>query len=214
MNKKILLVTGASRGIGHEIANYFQDTYEVISTARTGNVSIQGDLKDKKFLTYLLDAVNPDIFINNAGIISSDFDDIIDINLNANIFLTYNFNKKMTDGFIFNINSQVVNFSGYNLDEKRFLYSFSKKSSKDFHEMLYRGQFSSNKITNIILGSVKTTIENSFHNKTIPETEYKTQTWKKIPMKTTDVCECIENIINNKHYIDIPTLELGNWNKK
>ena len=81
---KKILITGASRGLGKAFVEELKNDYEIISTARSGDVTIHGDLSDNKFVQMLIDEVDADIIINNAGLISNDLKETYKINNNTN----------------------------------------------------------------------------------------------------------------------------------
>jgi len=132
MNNKVVFISGASRGIGESLANYFvENNYYVVGTSRndfnfknktknllpikldiTCRESIKNcfnDLKEKNLL--------PTVLINNAGITSDqlflrmkdeEWDDVISTNLTGVFNLTKIFIKNMIknkEGRIINISS-------------------------------------------------------------------------------------------------------------
>lgn len=130
---KNVLVTGANRGIGFAIASAFKKNgYHVVATARTeddiatlrhkGFESHHLDVRSREDLDQLYSTLKanntlPDILINNAGISSvellarvkeEDFYNVLDVNLNAAIFITKKFIRHMSKnkfGRVINVSS-------------------------------------------------------------------------------------------------------------
>ena len=113
MDKKIVFITGVSRGIGLEIAKCFlNDGYFVIGTSRS-EFKLHEVLGSEKCLHLVLDVTNrdqvsscledlkkqsivPNVLINNAGITKDqlflrmkdeDWDDVIEVNMTASMIL-------------------------------------------------------------------------------------------------------------------------------
>ena len=134
MNKKIVFITGVSRGIGLELAKCFlNDGYFVIGTSRS-EFNLSSSLGSENCLHLPLDVTNrdqisscikklkdedivPNVLINNAGITKDqlflrmkdeDWDDVIDSNLTSVFNMTKLFIKTMVkdrSGKIINISS-------------------------------------------------------------------------------------------------------------
>ena len=134
MNKKIVFITGVSRGIGLELAKCFlNDGYFVIGTSRS-EFNLSSALGSENCLHLPLDVTNrdqisccikklkeedivPNVLINNAGITKDqlflrmkdeDWDDVIDSNLTSVFNMTKLFIKTMVkdrSGKIINISS-------------------------------------------------------------------------------------------------------------
>lgn len=70
-----LLVTGAAGMLGHRVMTELSSAFQVIGTARrevkelSRFETIQGDLRDHRFVGDLLERVRPDVIVNCAGVI-------------------------------------------------------------------------------------------------------------------------------------------------
>ena len=148
---KVVLITGATNGIGREILEAFLKTKAIIiatgnSTTKKNFFKIykkneidyyQTDFNDEKsskdFLKKIQNYKKIDVCINNAGInkinyigkISNEFDDLLNVNLKIPFQITSvvsNIMKKNKYGKIINISS----IWGKKSKEKRISYSTSK----------------------------------------------------------------------------------------
>ena len=131
MSKGNVFISGASRGIGKSIANYFaENNYKVIGTSRN---NFEFDNKSENLIPIKLDITSrddikecfnelkskdllPDVLINNAGITSDqlflkmkddDWDNVISTNLTG----TYNLTKIFIKNMIKNKNGRIINIS-------------------------------------------------------------------------------------------------------
>ena len=131
MSKGNVFISGASRGIGKSIANYFaENNYKVIGTSRN---DFEFDNKSENLIPLKLDITSrddikecfnelkskdllPDVLINNAGITSDqlflkmkddDWDNVISTNLTG----TYNLTKIFIRNMIKNKNGRIINIS-------------------------------------------------------------------------------------------------------
>ena len=212
---KIVLITGASRGIGLEAAKYFsKEGYKVIGTSRgdfnlgeligdDSAMSVQLDLMSKESIKDLfadLKSKNflPSVLVNNAGITKDqlflrmkdeDWDDVIETNLNGLFRITKAFIKPMVKnkfGRVINISS-VAGLMG---NSGQVNYSSSKSAMVGFSRSLAKELGSRNITSNVVApGFIETDMT------TFLKDDEKVEVIKNIPMKrfgsTKDVAKCI-----------------------
>jgi 3-oxoacyl-[acyl-carrier protein] reductase len=191
MNKKIVFITGVSRGIGLELAKCFlNDGYFVIGTSRS-EFNLSSSLGSENCLHLPLDVTNrdqisscikklkdedivPNVLINNAGITKDqlflrmkdeDWDDVIDSNLTSVFNMTKLFIKTMVkdrSGKIINISS-VAGLMG---NPGQVNYSASKAGLGGFTRALAKEVASRNITVNCIApGFMETDMTNHFKEK-------------------------------------------------
>jgi len=191
MNKKIVFITGVSRGIGLELAKCFlNDGYFVIGTSRS-EFNLFSALGSENCLHLPLDVTNrdqisscikklkeedivPNVLINNAGITKDqlflrmkdeDWDDVIDSNLTSVFNMTKLFIKTMVkdrSGKIINISS-VAGLMG---NPGQVNYSASKAGLGGFTRALAKEVAARNITVNCIApGFIETDMTNHFKEK-------------------------------------------------
>ena len=172
---KIVLVTGASRGIGLEAAKHFsKEGYKVIGTSRgefnlgeligdESAISVQLDLMSKESIKNLFadlksEDLLPSVLVNNAGITKDqlflrmkdeDWDDVIETNLNGLFRVTKAFIKPMVKnkfGRVINISS-VAGLMG---NSGQVNYSSSKSAMVGFSRSLAKELGSRNITSNVV----------------------------------------------------------------
>ena len=191
MNKKIVFITGVSRGIGLELAKCFlNDGYFVIGTSRS-EFNLSSALGSENCLHLPLDVTNrdqisscikklkeedivPNVLINNAGITKDqlflrmkdkDWDDVIESNLTSVFNMTKLFIKTMVkdrSGKIINISS-VAGLMG---NPGQVNYSASKAGLGGFTRALAKEVAARNITVNCIApGFIETDMTKHFNEK-------------------------------------------------
>ena len=212
---KIVLVTGASRGIGLEAAKHFsKGGYKVIGTSRgdfnlgeligdDSAISAQLDLTSKESIKNLFADLKskdhlPSVLVNNAGITKDqlflrmkdeDWDDVIETNLNGLFRVTKAFIKPMVKnrfGRVINISS-VAGLMG---NSGQVNYSSSKSAMVGFSRSLAKELGSRNITSNVVApGFIETDMTTFLNN------DEKVEVSENIPMKrfgtVEDVAKCI-----------------------
>ena len=230
---KIVLVTGASRGIGLEAAKHFsKEGYKVIGTSRgdfnlgqligdDSAISVQLDLTSKESIKNLFADLKskdllPSVLVNNAGITKDqlflrmkdeDWDDVIETNLNGLFRVTKAFIKPMVKnrfGRVINISS-VAGLMG---NSGQVNYSASKSAMVGFSRSLAKELGSRNITSNVVApGFIETDMTTFLNN------DEKVEVSKNIPMKrfgtVEDVARCIVFLASDEaNYITGQTISV------
>ena len=230
---KIVLVTGASRGIGLEAAKHFsKEGYKVVGTSRgdfnlgeligdDSAISVQLDLMSKESIKNLFadlksEELLPSVLVNNAGITKDqlfmrmkdeDWDDVIETNLNGLFRVTKAFIKPMVKnkfGRVINISS-VAGLMG---NSGQVNYSSSKSAMVGFSRSLAKELGSRNITSNVVApGFIETDMT------TFLDDDEKVEVSKNIPMKrfgtVQDVAKCIVFLASDEaNYITGQTISV------
>ena len=212
-----MLITGTSRGIGFGCAKKFSTEYHIIGIARNPGefVTDVGDITNRDFRRSILEKYNPDIFINNAGIGSSDsVVNIMQTNTVATIDLLINFFKKMKPG------SDIINISSISgwlqgrqpWDLGQVAYSSSKHafSAASQHLAMKREQI---RVMTLEPENIITNIGRTKDYQPVPVNQDIYDNFdgtRKAPMTVDYIADVIGWMIDQPRWVNVHTLRLNN----
>jgi NADP-dependent 3-hydroxy acid dehydrogenase YdfG len=215
--KKLVLITGGTKGIGLATAEILKDEYEVITVARGSSAIEQGDLTDINFREYLINKYTPDIFINNAASLFKDPYKMLEINGTVPVELLLKFYEKMSSGIIINVSSQSAERHVRPKEElNRNLYAMGKKFLKDMSLSLNYLKNKPIKVMCISPAATDTPLLSHITDFKPTSAEYSNYSWENSIAwtKPEEVASMIKWLIDLPSHICIPELVLDNHYSK
>lgn len=214
VKKKIALVTGGTKGIGKAISDMLlEEGYEVITVARSNAIE-NGDLSDEQFRDYLINKYTPDLFINNAAMVSSNLRKMFAVNCTASVDLLFKFYDKMKEGTIINISS-ISAEKGYLPKENltRIAYGSAKKYLKDISLSLNYSKNKPIKVMCLIPAAVDTDMIKPLAKGFKPPAEdYINYNWETSIAWTRpfEIADIVKWMLSLPPWINVPQLNLDN----
>jgi NAD(P)-dependent dehydrogenase (short-subunit alcohol dehydrogenase family)/acetyltransferase-like isoleucine patch superfamily enzyme len=218
--KKIILITGGSRGIGKSIAHFFKNLDYTVIVTYNKSIDSAKEMENESIYTYKMDVTDNeeckiviqniinkfnkiDILINNAGIIENQLlhkmsNDQWNNVINTNINSLYNVTHNVIQNMIENQKGKIINISsiyGLKGSKGQTNYSTTKHGTIGFTKSLALEYADNNILVNCICpGLVYTDMFNSINEK-ITNKIINNNPIKKIidPIEIAKTCEFLIN---------------------
>jgi len=150
MNKKVIVITGASRGIGRSLLDYYTMLgHAVIGWSRSGTGTMSVDVTDGVAVLHAMQHVvrtfgGLDVLINNAGIASMNHSFLMPSAtaqniLNTNVLGTFLCSREAAKVMVGRMRGKIVNFSSFAVPfklEGEAMYAASKAAIESLTEVL------------------------------------------------------------------------------
>jgi NAD(P)-dependent dehydrogenase (short-subunit alcohol dehydrogenase family) len=211
---KLALITGGTRGIGKAVADILRKDHTVITVARSSEADETGDLSDSTFRNYLVEKYTPDIFVNNAALLSYNFEQMMQTNGMAAVDLLFKFYNKMSNGTIINVSSISAekNFLARE-PQIRIAYATAKKYLKEVSLSLAYSKNKPIKVMCISPAATDTDMIKPISNNYVPiEEDYTNYNYYTSLCVTRphEVANIIKWMIDQPEWLVIPELVIDN----
>lgn len=210
--KKKMMILGASKGIGHACATYFREQYEIITVARTGSMTYNGDITNQPFLKKLIE-FTPQILINCIGKWGDKpYVESHCLNSSTVIDLMFNFYETMVEpGHIINLSSlaAVFPYGWKDITPDRINYMSSKSALSAASIALEHSRRRNIRVTVLEPGEIHPT---SFGAKIeIDKGLYDNfNFYEFVPYRPEDIAETIQWIISTPPWFGISRITMHN----
>lgn len=205
------LITGASKGIGKACVDRLRSQYEIVTVARTGDVTEAGDVCDPQFVEHLLQKYEIDLLVNSVGALDEDFESALRTNFFGPARLTAGFYEKMDAGHIINITSEAALKVGWEaMSPERAYYQVAKNSLKKLSQVLEESRRRNVRVTSLEPGWVNTSF-GGVHPLNIDYTKFPEKTEALIPMPPEYIAEIVEWVLKQPPFVTIHSLCVRNF---